>query len=30
MRKFSLLQVVGMALAIALVGLAGLVASYIG
>ena len=30
MRKFSLLQVVGMALAIALVGLAGLVGSYMG
>ncbi len=30
MREFSLLQVVGMALAIALVGLAGLVGSYIG
>ncbi len=30
MRKFSLLQVVGMALAIALVGLAGSVGSYIG
>jgi hypothetical protein len=30
MRKFSLLQVVGMALAIVLVGLAGLVASSIG
>ena len=30
MREFSLLQVVGMALDIALVGLAGLVASSIG
>ena len=30
MREFSLLQVVGMALAIALVGLAGLVGSYMG
>jgi hypothetical protein len=30
MREFSLLQVVGIALAIALVGLAGLVASSIG
>ena len=30
MRQFSLLQVVGMALAIAFVGLAGLVGSCIG
>ncbi len=30
MRKFSLLPVVGMALAIAFLGLAGLVGSYIG
>ena len=30
MRQFSLLQEVGMALAIALVGLAGMVGSYMG
>ena len=30
MRKFSLLQVLGMALGLALVGPAGLVGSYIG